>query len=156
MTLDAKTKAEGKWEEMTNLIDKRDKMQIGSAELHRGYEVQCGIRGNRLSGGQKQRVAIARAVVRKPQILLLDEATSALDEESQSKVQKALNDVMQNRTSIVVAHRLTTVKQCDRLAVIEDGRIVEEGTFEDLEARENGYFKNLKEGMRKREQKNQK
>jgi ABC-type multidrug transport system fused ATPase/permease subunit len=63
---------------------------------------------------------------------------------------------MLNRTSIVVAHRLTTVKQCKRLAVIEDGRVVEEGTFEDLEARENGYFKNLKEGMKKREQKEQK
>ena len=104
-----------------------------------------------MSGGQKQRIAIARAVVRKPSILLLDEATSALDEESQSKVQKALCDVMLNRTSIVVAHRLTTVKQCNRLAVIEDGRIVEEGTFEDLEARENGYFKNLKEGMKRKE-----
>ena len=141
----------GKWEPITDLIDQREAKQRGNMELHKGYEIQSGIRGNRLSGGQKQRVAIARAVIRKPQILLLDEATSALDEESQSKVQQALNDVMQNRTSIVVAHRLTTVKQCDRLAVIEDGKIVEEGTFEDLEARENGYFKSLKEGMRKRE-----
>ena len=97
--------------------------------MHKGYEIFCGIRGNKLSGGQKQRIAIARAVIRKPQILLLDEATSALDEESQRKVQEALYNIMDNRTSIVVAHRLTTVEKCSRLAVIEDGRIIEEGSY---------------------------
>ena len=78
-----KVVAEGKWEEETNLIDQRTNAEKGSTELHIGYEVGCGIRGDRLSGGQKQRVAIARAIIRKPQILILDEATSALDEESQ-------------------------------------------------------------------------
>ena len=78
----------------------------------------CGVKGSKLSGGQKQRVAIARAVVRNPKILLLDEATSALDEISQRKVQEALENVMINRTSIVVAHRLTTVEKCSRVAVL--------------------------------------
>lgn len=89
----------------------------------------CGVKGNKLSGGQKQRVAIARAVVRNPKILLLDEATSALDEISQRLVQEALENVMKNRTSIVVAHRLTTVEKCSRVAVLQDGQIVESGTY---------------------------
>ena len=89
----------------------------------------CGVKGNKLSGGQKQRIAIARAVVRNPKILLLDEATSALDEISQRLVQEALENVMKNRTSIVVAHRLTTVEKCSRVAVLQDGQIVESGTF---------------------------
>lgn len=86
-----------------------------------------------MSGGQKQRIAIARAVVRQPHLLLLDEATSALDEDSQRKVQAALEKVMQGRTSIVVAHRLTTVEKCNRIAVIEDGVVIEEGTFQELQ-----------------------
>ena len=89
----------------------------------------CGVKGNKLSGGQKQRIAIARAVVRDPKILLLDEATSALDEISQRLVQEALENVMKNRTSIVVAHRLTTVEKCSRVAVLQDGQIVESGTY---------------------------
>ena len=85
----------------------------------------------------------------------MDEATSALDEESQRLVQEALYEVMQNRTSIVIAHRLTTVERCTRLAVIEDGVIVEEGTFSELSAG-NGYFANLANGMKKAEQKEKK
>jgi len=113
----------------------------------------AGNRGSKLSGGQKQRIAIARAVVRQPGILLLDEATSALDEDSQKKVQEALYEVMKGRTSIVVAHRLTTVKSCNRLAVIEDGKIVEEGSFDELTSKEGGFFANLAAGMRKAEEK---
>lgn len=100
-----------------DLIDKRSETVSGKA-LHDGYKVMCGVKGSKLSGGQKQRVAIARAVIRQPKILLLDEATSALDEISQQKVQKALENVMIGRTSIVVAHRLTTVEKCSRVAVI--------------------------------------
>jgi ABC-type multidrug transport system fused ATPase/permease subunit len=85
-------------------------------------------------------------VVRQPHILLLDEATSALDEDSQKKVQAALFNVMQSRTSIVIAHRLTTIEKCNRVAVLEDGVIVEEGSFEELQTRENGYFQTLASG----------
>jgi ABC-type multidrug transport system fused ATPase/permease subunit len=105
--------------------------------------VNCGLKGGKLSGGQKQRVAIARAVVRKPNILILDEATSALDENSQRLVQEALKNVMDNRTSIVIAHRLTTVEKCSRLVVIEDGRVVEEGAPNELKKVEGGFFANL-------------
>ena len=119
--------------------------------LPSGDMTEIGENGVNLSGGQKQRVAIARAVIRNPGILLLDEATSALDEESQRLVQEALYQIMQDRTSIVVAHRLTTVERCSRLAVIEDGKIVEEGTFQALTSKEGGYFANLAAGMRKAE-----
>ena len=113
----------------------------------------AGNRGSKLSGGQKQRIAIARAVIRQPQILLLDEATSALDEESQRLVQEALSNVMVGRTSIVVAHRLTTVKGCDRIAVIDDGKIVEDGRPDELEQKQGGFFANLASGYKKAEEK---
>jgi len=113
----------------------------------------AGNRGSKLSGGQKQRIAIARAVIRQPQILLLDEATSALDEESQRLVQEALGNVMVGRTSIVVAHRLTTVKGCDRIAVIDDGKIVEDGRPDELEQKQGGFFANLASGYKKAEEK---
>lgn len=100
-------------------------------------------------------MAIARAVVRKPAILILDEATSALDENSQKLVQAALRNVMENRTSIVIAHRLTTVEKCTRLVVIEDGKVVEEGAPKDLKKKDGGYFANLSKGMRKQENQEQ-
>lgn len=78
--------------------------------------------------------------MRKPKILILDEATSALDEESQKKVQVALDNVMQDRTSIVIAHRLSTVEKCDRVVVLDSGRVVEEGSFQTLKARTGGFF----------------
>lgn len=148
--LAAKAAAEGKMEEIKDLIDRRDAGQKGHVALHSGYDIQCGIRGGKLSGGQKQRVAIARAVLREPAILMLDEATSALDEESQRKVQKALEGVSQGRTSIVVAHRLTTVKACSRVAQIEDGEIVDDGAYDELVAG-GGAFQRLAAGLRKRE-----
>lgn len=114
------------------------------------------MRGSKLSGGQKQRVAIARAVIRQPGILLLDEATSALDEASQSKVQEALARVMVNRTSIVIAHRLSTVQGCSRLAVLDDGVIVESGSYSELENKADGAFANLVNGMKKVEKKEKK
>lgn len=121
--------------------------------LSQGFSVNCGLKGGKLSGGQKQRIAIARAVVRKPNILILDEATSALDENSQKLVQEALKNVMDNRTSIVIAHRLTTVEKCSRLVVIEDGRVVEDGAPLELKAKQGGHFANLSAGMRKAEEK---
>ena len=103
-----------------NVLAKQDS-DSRFAQLPTGYRIKCGSRGSKVSGGQKQRIAIARAVVRKPNILILDEATSALDEDSQRKVQLALDNIMVNRTSIVIAHRLTTVEKCSRIAVIENG-----------------------------------
>ncbi|MBS0249224.1 MAG: ATP-binding cassette domain-containing protein [Proteobacteria bacterium] len=100
--------------------------------LPEGYETQLGERGITLSGGQRQRIAIARAILRDAPLLLLDEATSSLDAESETLVQKALTQLMQQRTSIVIAHRLATVLSCDRILVIDKGRIVEEGTHAQL------------------------
>lgn len=129
-------------------MDERDESKK-DIKLSSGFEVECGVKGGKLSGGQKQRVAIARAVVRKPNILILDEATSALDEESQRKVQEALDNVMQNRTSIVIAHRLTTVEKCTRVVVLEGGKVVEEGKFTELKNQDDGFFANLAKGMTK-------
>jgi ATP-binding cassette subfamily B protein len=102
--------------------------------LPQGYDTVLGERGITLSGGQRQRIAIARAVLRDAPLLLLDEATSSLDAESETLVQKALTQLMQQRTSIVIAHRLATVLSCDRILVIDKGRIVEEGTHTQLSA----------------------
>lgn len=118
----------------TRGADKRD------VQLPSGFAIDCGLKGSKLSGGQKQRIAIARAIIRKPSLLILDEATSALDESSQRKVQVALDNIMKDRTSIVIAHRLSTVEKCDRVLVLESGRLVEEGGFRELKQKEGGIF----------------
>jgi ATP-binding cassette, subfamily B, bacterial len=102
------------------------------ARLPQGYDTQVGERGITLSGGQRQRIAIARAILRRAPLLLLDEATSSLDAESETLVQQALKRLMQQHTSIVIAHRLATVQSCDRILVLDHGRIVEEGTHASL------------------------
>ncbi len=102
-----------------------------------------GERGIKLSGGQRQRIAIARAILRDPAVLLLDEATSSLDAESEKIVQEALNNLMEGRTSIIIAHRLATIRDVDRIYVLEGGKIVEEGNHEDLSNRANGAYSSL-------------
>ncbi len=111
-------------------------------ELDKGYDSMIGERGVTLSGGQRQRLAIARAILKDAPILLLDEATSALDAENEAAVQTALNDVMKDRTTLVIAHRLATVLEADRILVMEAGRVVEEGTHTTLVAR-NGIYARL-------------
>jgi len=106
-----------------------------------GYQTIVGERGSTLSGGQRQRIAIARAILKNPRILILDEATSALDNESEKLVQDALEKLMVGRTSIVIAHRLTTVQNADLIVVMDQGRIVEQGKHEQLLANNSLYSK---------------
>lgn len=108
-----------------------------------GLETIVGDRGIKLSGGQRQRIAIARAILRDPSILLLDEATSSLDAESEKVVQDALNNLMKGRTSIVIAHRLATIRDADCIYVLENGQIIEQGTHEELSNKENGAYNSL-------------
>ena len=108
-------------------------------KMPEGYQTNIGDRGAKLSGGQRQRIAIARAVLKNPPIMILDEATSALDTESERLVQEALTHLMKNRTSIVIAHRLSTIQYADKIVVLQDGRIVEEGTHNELIAKKSVY-----------------
>jgi len=108
-----------------------------------GYQTMIGDRGGRLSGGQRQRLSIARAILRNPPILILDEATSALDTESEKLVQEALTRLMTSRTSLVIAHRLSTVRHADEIVVLQHGRIVERGTHDELLRHEGGLYQRL-------------
>ena len=111
-----------------------------------------GERGTSLSGGQRQRVAIARAMIKKSELVILDEATSALDNESEAIVQKAIDNLMQNKTVFVIAHRLSTIKNANRIAVINEGELVELGNHEELMQIENGEYKHLYEMQFKKQE----
>ncbi|KAH7851776.1 hypothetical protein Vadar_016384 [Vaccinium darrowii] len=127
----------------SNKIDESEVIEVAKAAnahdfiacLKDGYDTWCGDRGLQLSGGQKQRIAIARAILKNPTILLLDEATSALDSQSEKVVQDALERIMVGRTSVVVAHRLSTIQNCDMIAVLDKGKVVEKGTHSSLLAK---------------------
>lgn len=121
-------------------------------ELPEGLETKLGERGLTLSGGQRQRVAIARAMLRNAPIVILDEATSALDNESEAIVQKAMDNLMQNRTVFIIAHRLSTIKNADRIAVINEGELVELGTHDELINIEDGQYKHLYEMQFKKQE----
>ena len=103
------------------------------------YDSEVGERGSSLSGGERQRIAIARAILRDPRILILDEATSALDSESEKMIQDALEILMKDRTSIVIAHRLSTIAKLDRIIVMDNGKIIEDGTHTQLLANKEKY-----------------
>ena len=109
--------------------------------LPKGYDTVIGERGVRLSGGQKQRLSIARVFLKNPPILILDEATSALDNTTEILIQNALDELCVGRTTLVVAHRLSTIKNADEIAVVDDGQIVEQGTHENLMKQQGIYYR---------------
>jgi ATP-binding cassette subfamily B protein len=106
-----------------------------------GYETRVGAGGQDLSGGEKQRLSIARTIIQNPRILILDEATAAMDTETEGNIQKALSKLQKGRTTISIAHRLSTLREADSLAVISEGKVVESGTHAELIAKKGEYFK---------------
>ncbi|MBD3178577.1 MAG: ATP-binding cassette domain-containing protein, partial [Candidatus Latescibacteria bacterium] len=118
------------------------------SEMKEGYDTEIGDRGVQLSGGQRQRLAIARALMKNPQILILDEATSSLDVESEALVQEAIDHLVQGRTTLVIAHRLSTVKNADKIVVLADGKISQMGKHEELINEEGTYRKLYKMHIR--------
>ena len=111
------------------------------AQLPNGLDTSVGEHGGKLSGGQRQRISIARALIRDPKVIILDEATSALDSVSEKKIQEALDHLTAGRTTFVVAHRLSTIKDADKIAVMEGGRCVECGTYDELMEKKGAFYK---------------
>lgn len=110
------------------------------AKLPKGLQTEIGDRGIKLSGGEKQRVSIARAMLKGADILILDEATSSLDSHTENLIQEAIDEVIKSRTAIVIAHRLSTIKHADKIVVIEDGQIMEQGKIDELLAQKGRFY----------------
>jgi ATP-binding cassette subfamily B protein len=132
---------------LSDVSDEKLQHVIEIANLHdviaampNGLDSKIGEHGGKLSGGQRQRIAIARAMIRDPQIILLDEATSALDNVSEFLVQKAMKELIRGRTTFIVAHRLSTIRDADRIVVVKKGRVGEVGTFEELMGRRGDFY----------------
>ena len=149
------------FDEATSALDSATEKEIMSsaktAEAHDfimklpfGYETQIGEGGHKLSGGQRQRLSIARAVLKNAPILVLDEATSSVDNETEEALQKSLEIISKDRTTIVIAHRLSTIRHSDSIIVLDDGKVVESGTHEELLDNKSQYFKlwNVQTGKR--------
>lgn len=130
-------------EKLDQVIDAANLRELVDS-LPKGLDTMVGEHGGKLSGGQRQRISIARALIREPRIILLDEATSALDSISEKLIQEAVNNLTENRTTFIVAHRLSTIRDADKIAVIHAGQCVEYGTYDELMARK-GIFYNMKQ-----------
>jgi ABC-type multidrug transport system fused ATPase/permease subunit len=129
-------------EEIIQAAKKANAWQFIS-QFPEGLETLVGERGVKLSGGQRQRVAIARAILKDPSILILDEATSSLDAESEALVQEALDELMKGRTTLIIAHRLATIRKVDRIYVLSEGKIIQQGSHQDLLKDSGGFYSNL-------------
>ena len=131
-------------EDLLNYAVKAARLESVIEKLPNGLDTMVGEHGAKLSGGQRQRISIARAIIRNPSVIIFDEATSALDSVTESEIQKAIENLTKNRTTFIVAHRLSTIKNADKIAVLDNGRCVEYGTYDELMAMK-GRFYNLKQ-----------
>lgn len=125
---------------MNNLVVNQTNLESVIEKLPHGLDTSVGEYGDKLSGGQKQRVSIARAIIRKPDVIIFDEATSALDSVSEAEIQTAIDSLTKNHTTFIVAHRLSTIKSADKIAVMRDGHCVEFGTYDELMEKKGEFY----------------
>ena len=131
-------------DELLNYVIKAARLESVIEKLPDGLDTSVGEHGAKLSGGQRQRISIARAIIRDPRVIIFDEATSALDSVTEKEIQEAIENLTKDRTTFIVAHRLSTIRNADKIAVVDNGRCVEYGTYDELMAKK-GRFYNLKQ-----------